>query len=243
MKFELKYKQFGDCSILVEWPQNINKTILYDILAFKAKLENSNFFTIEGLTHAYASLLITYHRRNFNFSSELKRIKAIYETLEVKNLPKRHLWKIPVCYDLSFGIDLEWLSEEKKMSIDTIIETHSSAIYTVYFIGFLPGFLYLGGLHELLTTPRRASPRLKIKEGAVAVGGAQTGVYPVESPGGWHIIGNSPICFFDVLKEAPCFAKAGDAIQFYPVALNDYKEIKTLVNTNTFKIESEELDD
>jgi len=244
MKFELKYKQFTDCSILVEWPQKIDKSILYDILAFKAKLEADDASTIESLTHAYASILITYHRRTFfNFSLEEKRLKETYQSLEIKNVPQRRLWKIPVCYDKDFGIDLEFLSKEKNMSVDAIIDKHSGAIYTVYFIGFLPGFLYLGGLDKLLSTPRRATPRLKIEEGAVAIGGSQTGIYPVESPGGWHVIGNSPIRFFDVSKAVPCFAKAGDGIQFYPITLENYKNIKTLVNTNAYQIESEVLDD
>lgn len=243
MKFELKYKQFTDCSILVEWPQKIDKSIIYDILAFKAKLEADDASTIESLTHAYASLLITYRRRSFNFSFEEQRLKETYQSLETIKVPQRRLWKIPVCYDKSLGIDLQFLSKEKNMSVDAIINMHSNTIYTVYFIGFLPGFLYLGGLHELLSTPRRAMPRLKIEEGAVAIGESQTGVYPVESPGGWHIIGNSPIRFFDVSKAVPCFAEAGDGIQFYPITLEDYKNIKTLVNTNEYQIESEVLDD
>ena len=107
----------------------------------------------------------------------------------------------------------------------------------------MPGFLYLGGLNKTLHTPRKSTPRLDIKKGAVAIGGNQTGVYPNPSPGGWNIIGNSPINFFDVSKETPCFAKPGDAIQFYPISINEHLDIKTLVDANVYQIEREVLND
>lgn len=242
MTFELKYKQFGAYSILVEWPQRIDKAILHDILAFKSKLEHGNFSTIKSLNHAYASLLITYDVTNFDVSSELLKLKDVYQSSDVIYKSEHVLWKIPVCYDLSFGIDLEALSKEKQIPIDEIIQRHSGPTYTIFFIGFLPGFLYLGGLDKQLFSPRKATPRLKIEKGAVAIGGEQTGVYPNESPGGWNIIGNSPIHFFDVSKEEPCFARAGDSLQFYPVALKEFQNIKALVEAGVYQIESEVLD-
>ena len=113
----------------------------------------------------------------------------------------------------------------------------------IYFIGFLPGFLYLGGLDERLFTPRKSTPRLRIEKGAVAIGGKQTGIYPQESPGGWNIIGNSPIQFFDNSKNTPCFAKAGDKLQFYSITLKEHHDIKVLVDAGVFQLESEEIDD
>ncbi len=226
----------------MEWPQHIDTSILNDILAFKSKLEYSNFSNIISVNHAYASLLITYNVSNFDISSEIDKLKNLYKAPNTLNKQKHRLWKIPVCYDESFGIDLQTLSKEKQITIDEIIQLHSIPIYTIFFIGFLPGFLYLGGLNEQLFTQRKATPRLKIEKGAVAIGGKQTGVYPSESPGGWNIIGNSPIHFFDVSKEEPCFAKAGDSLQFYPITLKLYKDIKTLVDAGVFQIESEVLD-
>ena len=156
---------------------------------------------------------------------------------------KSVLWKIPVCYDAVFGIDLEAISKEKNLSKEEIIKRHSQAIYTVYFIGFLPGFLYLGGLDESLHVPRKSTPRLQIEKGAVAIGGNQTGVYPTESPGGWNIIGNSPIEFFNPKLETPCFAKAGDKISFKPITIQEFKTIKILVEAGVYQIESEVLYD
>ena len=101
----------------------------------------------------------------------------------------------------------------------------------------------MGGLDESLHIPRKSTPRLHVEKGAVAIGGNQTGIYPNESPGGWNIIGNSPLNFFDVSKENPCFAKAGDRVQFYPISLETYKNIKTLVEAGVYQLESENVND
>jgi len=239
--FNLVYKLYNASAILIEWPQQIDTAILHDILAFKAKLQAGNFINIKYLNHAYASLLIHYNALNFDVAIEQQKLKDVYKSVTSKNVSEQTLWKIPVCYDLDFGIDLKALALEKQMDVGAIIERHSKPIYTVFFIGFLPGFLYLGGLDKRLFTPRKATPRLAINEGAVAIGGEQTGIYPTKSPGGWHIIGNSPIRFFDVLKEVPCFVKAGDCIQFYPVNLKTHQDIKTLVDAGVYQIESEVL--
>src|SRR5690606_28842654 len=134
---------------------------------------------------AYNSLLIVYDDVSRNFEDEVVLLKKMYAESNSKSVILSTLWKIPVCYDAVFGIDLEAISVEKKISKADIIKRHSQPIYTVFFLGFLPGFLYLGGLDEVLHLPRKSTPRLKIDKGAVAIGGHQTGVYPAESPGGW----------------------------------------------------------
>tara|TARA_R110002049_G_scaffold72237_3_gene186367 strand:- start:7267 stop:7998 length:732 start_codon:yes stop_codon:yes gene_type:complete len=242
MPFKLTYKPFGERAILVEWPHNIDKNILKDILVFKTKIKDNTIKQILELKIAYSSLLIIYNSFCRNFENEINLLKKIYISPDFEADILSNLWKIPVCYDDVFGLDLELISKEKNISKTDIIKSHSEAIYTVYFIGFLPGFLYLGGLDETLHIPRKWAPRLHIEKGAVAIGGNQTGIYPNASPGGWNIIGNSPINFFDVSKEKPCFAKAGDQIQFYAVSLKEYQDIKTLVDANVYQLESEVLD-
>ena len=134
---------------------------------------------------------------------------------------------------------MEVVSKEKKLSKEVIIKRHSQAVYTVYFIGFLPGFLYLGGLDKSLYMPRKSTPRLQIEKGAVAIGGNQTGVYPSASPGGWNIIGNPPIAFFNPKLKTSCFAKPGDRLVFKPVSLKEYENIKILVDSGVYQLESE----
>lgn len=240
--FHLTYSRFSETSILVQWPQHIAPEILNDILLFKKCLLDSCSESIVQITNAHASLLITYNFYVKDVETQIQSLKTKYESRQDMDFGTRKLWKIPVCYDLSFALDLEEISRERELSIPEIIGLHSEQTYKVYFIGFLPGFLYLGGLDKRLYIPRKISPRQHIEKGAVAIGGGQTGIYPNASPGGWNIIGNSPISFFDPKLDEPCFASAGDSIQFVSVNQDTYNEILSDVKNGTYKIESEVID-
>tara|TARA_R110002049_G_scaffold174462_5_gene341668 strand:+ start:8275 stop:9006 length:732 start_codon:yes stop_codon:yes gene_type:complete len=242
MPYELTYKLFGERAILVEWPAKIDKQILQDILSFKDSIGEKYIKQTLELKSSYNALLIFYSHKIKNKKTEFQTLNKIYHSGSPKIKRQSNLWKIPVCYNDKFGLDLEVISKEKGMPKTAIIKCHSEAVYTVYFIGFLPGFLYLGGLDKMLHTPRKPTPRSHIEKGAVAIGGNQTGVYPNASPGGWNVIGNSPINFFDVSKDIPCFAKAGDQIQFYSVSVKEYHDIKILVDAKLYQLESEVLD-
>ena len=192
MSFNLSYKPFGERSILIEWPERIDENILQDIIRFKDLIHKNNIKVIVELKIAYNSLLIGYDTICRNFENDVYFLKKLYKTLKTEHDKMSKRWKIPVCYDLVFGIDLEAISKEKNLSITDIINRHSKAFYTVYFMGFLPGFLYLGGLDEAIFIPRKRSPRLKVEKGAVAIGGNQTGIYPKESPGELPIMFHPP---------------------------------------------------
>jgi len=239
MGYNLKYKPYGERSILIEWPAFIDKDILQDIIQFKEVISENKLKQTVELKLAYNSLLIVYGIVCRNFENEVEVLKKLYRTANFKHDILSKIWKIPVCYDDIFGIDLEEITRLKGLSKNEIIAKHLAPIYTVYFIGFLPGFLYLGGIDESLIVPRKSTPRLKIEKGAVGIGGNQTGIYPSESPGGWNIIGNSPIPFFDVTKEVPCFAKPGDQIQFSSITFEEHQTIKLLVDEGVYQMESE----
>lgn len=241
--FQLTYKSYGERSILIEWPFEINEKILHDILIFKNTLKNNDIKLKIEVKSAYNSLLITYHSTIDNINDEILTLKELYLSKVSVNKSTYKLWKIPVCYDDEFGLDLEEISKQNNITREDIIKLHSKPIYIVYFIGFLPGFLYLGGLDKKLNLPRKSTPRLQVKKGAVAIGGNQTGIYPNESPGGWNVIGNSPISFFDVYNETPCFAKPGDRILFYPITIKEHEHIKILVDAGVYQMESEVIDD
>ena len=241
MAFNLTYKPFGERSILVEWPEVIDEKVLVDIIKFKTHIEQKNIKYIIEIKSAYNSLLIIYDSICRNFKNEVINLKKIYKSVKTNSDTVSVLWKIPVCYDDEFGVDLHAISVEKNLSKEQVVKLHSQALYTVYFIGFLPGFLYLGGLNESLFMPRKPTPRLQIEKGAVAIGGHQTGVYPMASPGGWNIIGNSPVDFFNPKLNPPCFVNAGDKIVFNPISFKEYTNIKTLVQAGVYIIESEAL--
>ena len=242
-KYKLTYKPFGSHSILIEWPQKIDKNILNDVIFYKNELKKHYIKEKVYINNAYNSLLISYDNNIENIYNEFSSLKSIYSG-HIDDNPNAHkCWKMPVCYDSVFGLDLDIISTQNNLSNQDIIRLHSETIYTVYFLGFLPGFLYLGGLDEKLYFPRKAIPRLKVEKGSVAIGGNQTGIYPCESPGGWNIIGNSPVNLFDMSKEIPCFAKAGDKIQFVPVSLEQHIDIMILVESGVYQIESEVIHD
>ncbi len=243
MAHKITYKPYGNKAILIEWPSIISKEILKDILLFKSKIEKENNFFLEDLIVGYASLTLTYKKEFINFSEEIVSLKNIYQSNFNIQKQNNYLWTIPVCYDLDFGVDLEEISKKLSIHVEGIIQLHTNEIYTVFFIGFLPGFLYLGGLHEQLFFDRKPNPRLKVEKGSVAIGGKQTGVYPFNSPGGWNIIGKTPIQFFNVKNENPCFAKAGDAIQFQAISKEKFYRIENEVAQNSYCLLKTLLDD
>jgi inhibitor of KinA len=233
--FQLSYKTFGEHAILIEWPSEISEIILKDILNFKSKIDKE--IELKDCIVGYNSILLVYAFVLQNAATKIEFLKELYQHKSFDEKKKITHWKIPVCYDKQFGIDLDEISKTVKISPEEIIQLHTKAIYTVYFIGFLPGFLYLGGLDDQIVIPRKATPRLHVPKGAVAIGGNQTGVYPNQSSGGWNIIGNSPISFFEVQNQCPCFAKTGDKITFKSVSFEEFNYIKNQVKSKKYQLQ------
>jgi len=227
--FPITVKPFGETAILLEWPNKVEVDILNDILGFqdvlKARLEDW------VLVPAYNSLTLIHNNNDFDFpiikGDVLKWYAEDRDTLKLQ----RNLWKLPVCYDTDFGLDLKETADKLFMSTEELIRLHTSHEYTVYGIGFLPGFMYLGGLPTNLETVRRETPRLHVDKGSVGLAGKQTGIYPQDSPGGWNIIGRCPVPMFNLNLENPCFVNVGDRIQFVPIdrATFDLKSIEAQV--------------
>ncbi|PWG04086.1 5-oxoprolinase subunit PxpB [Polaribacter aquimarinus] len=236
MDRNITYKAIGNKVILVEWKPIISKNILNDILQFKYKIEYQKEIQCDDIIVAYNSLMIKYTKPFYNFDVEKDFLQLVYlSKIEVEK-QQRFLWEIPVCYDEKYGLDLKEIASIKGMSSAKIIELHEETIYTVFFIGFLPGFLYLGGLDKQLFIDRKPKPRLRVETGSVAIGGQQTGVYPIGSPGGWNIIGKTPVLFFDANTNNPCFAKSGDKVRFKSISLSEYKEIQRKVERKSYQI-------
>ncbi|QDO94888.1 5-oxoprolinase subunit PxpB [Formosa sediminum] len=235
MAFKLSYKAYGAHAILIEWPKQISESILDDLLKFKATLETSELRNIQDIRSAYQTLLIVYNTPII-FKKETEYLKHLYTSVNSHQTITTNIWSIPVCYNDMFGLDLQVISDSKSISKTEIIKRHSEPTYTVYGIGFLPGFLYLGGLDPILEMPRQSTPRPRIEKGSVAIGGQQTGIYPSDSPGGWNILGKTPLSFFNPTLEKPCFAQPGDRIQFYSISLQEFETITALVEADSYDI-------
>lgn len=238
MSYQLRYSQYNERSVLVEWPAIIDEIILQDIRQFKSKIENKYIKQNIEIISAYNSILIIYRFTIDNTNDTFLDLKQLYKTENKQKLVDSKIFKIPVCYDAEFAIDLDNYSKAKKLSKHEIIKRHYDAIYTVYFIGFLPGFLYLSGLDSSLHLDRKTTPNLNVKKGSVAIGGKQTGIYPQDSPGGWHIIGNSPVELFNPKQNSPCFIKAGDKVKFQPISKSEYVKFQKDIENSTFSFKS-----
>ncbi|WP_461533511.1 5-oxoprolinase subunit PxpB [Sinomicrobium sp.] len=239
-KYPISISPVGLQSLLINWPKRIDEDILKDIICFGETISKKLAIACEQLP-AYHSLLLIFDE-NIDTVKISDRLLKLYESMEPCAM-KRRLWHIPVCYHPDFAPDMQLLSSQKGMSPQKIAELHSSPVYTVYGIGFLPGFMYLGGLDKKLYTPRRKEPRQSVVKGAVGIGGKQTGVYPQESPGGWNIIGNTPVKIFDLSRKKPCPVRIGDKLRFFEISQEEHKLLEIEVSAGVYKLKSEKYHD
>ena len=240
--YKLKYFLFNSNCLLINWPEEIDEKINNDVNDFKNVIE-SNFNNISEVRSSYCSLLLIFEKKIKNIVKLENKLDELYDSKEILDKKDRFLWHIPVCYDKTYALDIDFVATQNKIHTEEIIEKHCQQIYTVYLIGFLPGFLYLGSLDKMLHIPRKKEPRLRVPKGAVAIANEQTGIYPQESPGGWNVLGNTPICLFDKSKNNPCFAKPGDKIQFFQITKDDYKEIEKQVGLGDYRINKKTIND
>lgn len=241
--YPISIRPFGEHAVLIEWPNEVDEAILEDIIQFKSYLQQNFLDSKEWeMVPAYNSLTLINGFENFDYQSFKKKLKTWYGQRVSAKLADRYLWKLPVCYDLDFAIDLQEVAEKLGTSIEKIIELHTSHVFTVFGIGFLPGFMYLGGLPKELEVSRRDEPRQKVLQGAVGLAGKQTGIYPQESPGGWNIIGNCSIPIFDSSRDEPCFVNVGDKIQFYSISRAEYDLHKIEGEVGIYQFEKIKLD-
>jgi len=242
MNHEFSIQVFGEECVLLNWPPEIDPDIHQNVVQMDeficANFQKEISETILGYHSLMVQLKAPYTQQEF--LSEIKNITTIEK---VQSLGSNYLFRIPVCYNEDYGLDLNQLSEEKQLGISEIIKLHTQPIYPVYFIGFLPGFPYLGGLHEKLYMPRKKEPRTQITAGSVGIGGNQTGIYPLNSPGGWNLIGRTPISLFSKNIQPPALLKAGDRIQFQSIDKNEFARISEAIQKKTYGIEQEVWND
>jgi inhibitor of KinA len=213
----------GDHAIVYKINTGQLKGIDQDLLAFTQFVMDEKIKGLKDIILAYDTLTLVYDILHFDSNPFL----FAHTILEAFNASKKSLnaidnksiIEIPVCYDASLGIDLQNAVKASNCSIDELIQQHSDKIYTVYCLGFLPGFAYMGDVPNAIQLPRHPSPRSKVLAGSVGIAGKQTGIYPSTSPGGWQIIGRTPIKIFDPTSTPLTLFKAGDQIKFKPIDL------------------------
>lgn len=214
---EPKYRIMGDRSLLVELGDEISPLINQRVRGLFITLEQLRIEGIVEMVPSYRSLLIIYDPSKIKYPQLQDKINDIQRLIDQTQIPEPRTLKIPVVYGGKYGPDLEWVAEFHKISQEEVIRLHTESSYQVYMIGFTPGFPYMGELPEKLNTPRRKTPRTSVPLGSVAIAQKQTGIYPAQSPGGWQIIGQTPLRLFDPIKRPPTPLEMGDQVTFFSI--------------------------
>ncbi len=230
----------GDSSLLVVFDQTICPEVNQKIAAAAKLIKAQQISGIIDMIPTYCSLLINYNPLVMSYEALRERVESIVHMESRNEGGRKKVWKIPVVYGGVYGPDLETIAEHAGLSEEEVIKIHSGRDYLIYMLGFLPGFTYLGGLDERIHTPRLAAPRVRIPAGSVGIGGSQTGIYPMDSPGGWQLMGMTPVKTYDASREVPILVEAGDYIRFIPVAEEEYLAIKEAVDAGTYEVNVEE---
>lgn len=213
----------GDQALVVEFGQEISEELNRKVQILNQKITDRKIEGIVETVPTFRSLLVTYDPAVIGFQKLKQILEKIQADVDMSGDQGHHVVEIPVCYGGEFGEDLPDVAAHAGLSEEEVIRLHSEKEYNIYMLGFLPGFPYLGGLDPRLHTPRLANPRTKIPAGSVGIGGEQTGIYPLDSPGGWRLIGRTPLKLYDPDREEPFPYQAGDYIRFVPITREEYE--------------------
>ncbi|MAP54931.1 5-oxoprolinase subunit PxpB [Altibacter sp.] len=230
-------QRFGMHGVQISFPSEISFEVHRHVLAWQEAVIAGFSEKIVDVVPAYHSLAV-FLKEHVNLGAFIDELKDL-SVSETETAISSHCITVPVCYDETFGLDLKELSEAKGISIEHIIQKHTAPTYQVYFLGFLPGFPYLGGLDTQLSHPRKSTSRPKIAKGAVAIGGSQTGIYPMASPGGWNILGRTPLEMFNPQATSPTLVMPGDYIKFRRISMKEFDAIASKLAMGTYSVEKE----
>ncbi|ASJ04931.1 MULTISPECIES: 5-oxoprolinase subunit PxpB [Thermococcus] len=216
-------KPAGDSALVISLGEVIDDEVNRRVHAVARAIEKTGFEWLVEVVPAYSTVYVFYDPLRAGYSEVVAAVKPLLQVTSEEF--EGRLLEIPVVYGGEYGPDIEFVAKHSGLSVDDVIEIHSKPVYRVYFLGFLPGFAYLGGMDERIAAPRLERPRLKVPAGSVGIAGKQTGIYPIESPGGWRLIGRTPLRLFNPEKEPPTLLQPGDRVKFVPVDEYEFREL------------------
>ncbi len=223
---ETRFRINGDRGLLVEFGEGIDAEVNEKVRAMWELLRSRPVAGVEHIIPAYRSLALVYDPMATNPRQLEEQVRTLERHANFEALPIPRALEIPVLYGGKFGPDLEFVAEMNRLTVEEVIVIHTSPCYKIFAIGFAPGFCYLGGLDSRISAPRLATPRQRVPAGSVGIAESQTGIYPLESPGGWRLIGRTPLCLFDPGNPSPFLYAPGDRIRFIPISVHKFFELQ-----------------
>lgn len=235
-----KILPYGDCAFLIEFGNQIDRSVSERILHLNEELLKSNFTGLVETLPTFRSLLVKYDPLQTGFETLSAEIEGLL-TLATRPATSHRRWHVPVCYEEDYAPDLAYVADAANVSPTRVIDLHIKTEFHVYMIGFVAGYAYLGDLPQELSLPRRADPRVRVPAGSIAIALTMAAIYPVVSPGGWHLIGRTPIRIFDTSFNRPALFTPGDKIEFRPMNAKQYKALDDAIQHDNYQIEPESL--
>jgi inhibitor of KinA len=222
----MHFSPLGDQAVTITLGYSIDEATHRRVGAVVARLDRDRPAGMIDVVPAFASVTVHYDPAAVGGDAPVERLVArltdLLTNLGDEALPAPRVVEVPVCYGEDLGPDLHDVAARHGMTEDEVVRVHTAGDYLVYMVGFMPGFAYLGGLSDRIATPRRSSPRKAVPAGAVGIGGQQTGVYPMVSPGGWNLIGRTPVAIFDIARPRPALMMTGDRVRFRPITRDEF---------------------
>ena len=219
----MRFKPAGDSALVIIFGDRIDEGINKKVHAVASAIEKASPDWLVEVVPTYTSVYVYYDPLKLSYRNILDAIKPFLSVEPKEERPR--IVEIPTAYGGEFGPDIEFVAKHNGLTVEEVIEIHSKPLYRVYMLGFTPGFAYLGGMDERIATPRLEKPRLKVPAGSVGIAGKQTGIYPIESPGGWRLIGRTPLRLFTPEKDPPTLLQPGDYVRFVPISEEEFWEI------------------
>ncbi|WP_316825031.1 5-oxoprolinase subunit PxpB [Pedobacter miscanthi] len=232
--YPVKIYGLSEQSLTIEFGTLINKNLLALVTGFNKLLLQNPFPGFTTTVPAYSTLTVIYNPLIVSasdlagetcYDKVSNYLKNLGQVKKEQSVVMADKVVIPVCYGGDFGPDILTVAQSNKLTVNEVIEIHTAGLYTVFMIGFVPGFAYMGGMDDNLATPRKAIPDAKIPAGAVGIAGTQTGIYPMQTPGGWQIIGRTPLKMFDINRLQPSLLKGGDQVTFKAIEITIFNEM------------------